>query len=182
MQAATSLSGDPETLVERATLARKDTWPMVRAAAVTSLRSEADALPVVVAAVSDGMSLVRVAAIEALTPASHDEGWEKIHGRLRASNEWPKVTAAAIEYARTHCRADSAESLFRVVLRATPSHALTEDLNNAALAIEALRVLGTPEAGAFIEQLRVTPEVPPTLKMALEQPLPEEARCPTTAR
>jgi hypothetical protein len=182
MRAAIALSGDAETLIARATLARKDTWPMVRAAAVTSLRSEADALPVIVAAVNDGMSLVRVAAIEALTPTSHDEGWEKIHGRLRATNEWPNVTAAAIGYARIHCRSDAAESLFRVVLRAAPSHALTDDLNNAALAIEALRALGTPEAQAFVEELRVTPEVPPTLKMALGQPMPDEARCPASSR
>ena len=48
--------------------------------------------------------------------------------------------------------------------------------------VEALRALATPEAEAFIEQLRVTPDVPPTLKMALEQPLPEGARCPATPR
>jgi hypothetical protein len=92
------------------------------------------------------------------------------------------VTAAAIEYARTHCRTDAAESLFRVVMRAAPSHALTDDLNNAALAIEALSALGTPEAEAFIAQLRVTPEVPPTLKMALEQPLPSSVRCASPSR
>ena len=177
LHAATALSGDAGSLVDRATLARKDTWPMVRAAAVTSLRAEKDALPVVVASVDDSMSVVRVAAIEALTPAPHDEGWDRIHRRLRAGNEWPHVTAAAIEYAAAHCRTDAAESLFRVVMRAAPSHALTEDLNNAARAIEALRALGTPEANAFIEQLRRTPAVPPTLKLALDQPLPEGGRC-----
>ena len=182
VRVATALSGDAESMLERATLARKDTWPMVRAAAVVSLRSEGDALPVVVAAVDDSMSLVRVAAIETLTPMPHDEGWERIHRRLRASNEWPKVTAAAIGYARAHCRTDAAESLFRVVMRAAPSHALTDDLNNAALAIEALRALGTPEAEAFIAQLRVTPEVPPTLKMALGQPLPSSERCASPSR
>jgi hypothetical protein len=177
MRAAAALAGDAVSLLDRATLARKDTWPMVRAAAVTSLRSEGDALPVVVAAVDDSMSVVRVAAIEALTPAPHDEGWDRIHRRLRSKHEWPNVTAAAIAYVVEHCRRDAAESLFRVVMRAAPSHVLTEDLNNAALAIEALRALGTPEADAFIAQLRATPEVPPTLKLALDQPVPEDARC-----
>lgn len=177
LAAATALAGDSASMIERATLARKDTWPMVRASAVTSLADESDALPILIAAVSDSMSVVRVAAIEALTPLPHDEGWEPIHGRLRAANEWPKVTAAAIGYVVAHCRADAAESLFRVVLRAAPSHALTDDLNNAALAIEALRVLGTPEADAVIQRLRATPEVPPTLKMALDQPLSDDARC-----
>ena len=170
-RAAVALSGDASTMLPRAKLARKDVWPMVRAAAVESLRSEPDALPVVVAAVDDSMSVVRAAAIEVLTQSSHDEGWDRIHRRLRASDEWPKVTAAAIRYASVHCRA-AAESLFRVVMRAAPSHALTEDLNNAAKAIEALQALGTPEAEAVLERLRATPDVPPTLKMALERPRP----------
>lgn len=177
-RAATALSGDPESMVERATLARRDTWPMVRAAAVESLRTEGDALPVVVASVDDSMSVVRVAAIEVLTLTPHDEGWERIRGRLRATNEWPSVIGAAIAYVVAHCRTDAAEPLFRVVMRAAPSNALTDDLNNAARAIEALRALGTPEANAVIEQLRATPNVPPTLKMALDQPLLDGARCP----
>jgi hypothetical protein len=177
-RAATALSGDPASMLDRATLARRDTWPMVRAAAVESLRTEGDALPVVVASIDDPMSVVRVAAIQALTPAQHDEGWDRIHRRLRANNEWPSVTAAAIDYAVAHCRTDAAESLFRVVMRAAPSSALTEDLNNAALAIEGLRALGTPEANAVIERLRTAPEVPPTLKMALESPVRQATRCP----
>lgn len=176
-RAATALSGDPTSLLTRATLARRDTWPIVRAAAVQSLRTEPDALPVILASVDDSMSVVRVAAIEVLTSAPHDEGWDRIHRRLRAANEWPNVTAAAIEYVAAHCRTDAAESLFRVVLRASPSHALTEDLNNAARAIEALRALGTPEANAVIDRLRATPEVPPTLQMALEQPLRDAREC-----
>lgn len=178
VRAATALAGDPESLIDRATLARRDRWPMVRAAAVDSLRAESDALPVIVASIDDSMSIVRVAAIEVLTPAPHDEGWERIHRRLRAADEWPNVTRAAIGYAVAHCRADAAESLFRVVMRAASSAARTDDLNNAALAVEALRALGTPDANAVIERLRAAPEVPPTLKMALERPLNEEARCP----
>jgi HEAT repeat protein len=177
MRAASALSGDAASMVDRATLARKDTWPMVRAEAVESLRSEPDALPVVIAAVNDSMSVVRAAAIRVLTDAPHDEGWDRIHARLRAKNEWPIVTEAAIAYVVAHCRTDAAESLFRIVMRAAPSSALTEDLNNAARAIEALRQLGTPEANAVIERLRATPGVPPTLKMALDAPLPEDGGC-----
>jgi hypothetical protein len=169
-------------MVERATLARRDTWPMVRAEAVTSLRTEGDAIPVVVAAVDDSMSEVRTAAIRVLSASAHDEGWERIHRRLRARNEWPRVTAAAIEYVVAHCRSDAAEALFAVVMRAAPSNALTEDLNNGARAIEALRTLGTPEAQAVVGQLRRTDGVPPTLKMALEQPLPEDTGCGPAGR
>jgi hypothetical protein len=177
VRAAMALSGDRKSLTQRAVLARKDAWPMVRAAAVTSLRSESDALPVIVASVDDSMSVVRAAAIEVLSATSHDEGWDRIHGRLRAKNEWPSVTAKAIEYVIAHCRTDAAESLFRVVMRAAPSYARTEDLNNAARAVEALRALGTGKAEAFIDQLRSTPEVPPTLKMALSRPLAAGAKC-----
>ncbi|MGB5348557.1 MAG: hypothetical protein WBN10_03080 [Polyangiales bacterium] len=178
--AASVLSGDDGSMLERATLARRDPWPMVRAAAVRSLRSEGEALAVVVASVDDSMSQVRATAIEVLTSASHDEGWDRIHRRLRARDEWPLVTAAAIDYAVAHCRTDAAEALFRVVMRAAPGNAPTEDLNNAARAIEALRALGSPEAVATIEQLRSTEGVPPTLKMALEEPLAEDGRCART--
>jgi len=177
MRSAAVLSGDRASMLDRATLARKDTWPMVRAEAVRSLRSEAEALPVVIAAVDDSMSTVRAAAIEVLAAAPHDEGWKRVHGRLRRSNEWPMVTEAAIAYVVAHCRTDAAESLFRVVLRAAPSSALTDDLNNAARAIEALRVLDTPEANQVIERLRATPGVPPTLKMALDAQAPEAGGC-----
>ena len=175
--AAQALSGDPKSLLARATLARRDAWPMVRAAAVTGLRDEPDAVPVIVAAVDDSMSMVRAAAIDALRPASHDEGWDRIHLRLRANNEWPAVTEVAIDYAAAHCRADSVDALARIILRARSSQALTEDLNNAARAIEALRIIGTPDAQNAIAQLRQTDWVPPTLKMALERPLPEGAEC-----
>ncbi|MBT8470392.1 MAG: hypothetical protein HKN10_18580, partial [Myxococcales bacterium] len=149
----------------------------VRAAAVRSLRREGEALAVVVASVDDSMSQVRAAAIEVLTASRSDQGWERIHQRLRARDEWPLVTAAAIGYVVAHCRTDAAEALFRVVMRAAPGNALTEDLNNAALAIEALRALGSPEAVATVEQLRSTPGVPLTLKTALEQPLAEDGQC-----
>ena len=179
--AALALSGDSETTLARATLARRDAWPMVRAAAVTGLRNEANALPVIVASVDDSMSMVRAAAIDALRTAPHDQGWERIHVRLRASNEWPVVTDAAIDYAAAHCRADSVDSLARVILRARSSQALTEDLNSAARAIQALRIIGTPDARNAISQLRRTEWVPPTLKMALERPLPEGAECRSTS-
>ena len=180
--AASALSGDPDTLVERATLARRDTWPMVRAEAVTSLRAEGDAMPVIVASVDDSMSVVRAAAIEVLAASSDDQGWERVHRRLRARNEWPQVTAAAIGYVVAHCRADAVQALFGVVMRAAPSNALTEDLNNAARAIEALRALGTPEAESAVDQLRRTEDVPPTLKMAFEQPPAQDGGCTPAGR
>lgn len=175
--AATALSGDSETLLARAELARRDPWPMVRAAGVMSLRTETDAIPVIVASVDDSMSVVRAAAIEVLTASPHEDGWERIQRRLRRRDEWPQVTAAAIDYVVAHCRTEAAEDLFRIVMRAAPSNALTEDLNNAARAIEALRALGSPEAVVTIEQLRSTAEVPPTLKIALEQPPAEDGGC-----
>lgn len=176
-RAATVLSGDPGSLLARATLARRDLWPMVRASAVRSLRNEPDAAAVIVAAVDDPMSTVREAAVESLADAPNEEGWDRVHHRLRDANEWPNVTAAAIAYVVAHCRTDATESLFRVVLRANRSNALTEDLNNAARAIEALRALGTAESEAFVERLRETPGVPSTLKIALERPLEPGPGC-----
>ena len=175
--AAGALSQDPESMTTRAALARKDTWPMVRAAAIRSLSSEPAATPIVVAAVDDPMSAVRVAAIEVLTRVSHDEGWERVHGRLRNRKEWPRVTSAAIAYVIAHCRTDAVGALDAVIRRAASPAALTDDINNAARAIVALRALGTPQAEAAIESLQRSPGTPPTLKIALEEPLPEARRC-----
>jgi len=174
--AASALSKDPGSMTSRATLARRDTWPMVRAAAVNSLRSEPSATPVIVAAVDDPMSEVRTSAIEVLTHTRHQRGWERIHGRLSNQSEWPDVTAAAIDYVVVHCRSDAVDALVGVIGRAASPSALTEDINNAARAIVALRALGTKEADAAIQRLQ-SAGVPPTLKLALEQPLPRSRRC-----
>lgn len=176
-EAATALAGDPTSVVVRARLARKDPWPIVRAAAVVSLRAEERGVPIIVASVDDSMSVVRAAAIEALAGSPHDRGWDRIHARLRSNEEWPSVTEAAIGYVVAHCRADAAETLFRVVMRAGSSQALTEDLNSAALAVEALRSLRTSEADAFVAELRRTPDVPTTLKIALDRPIPDDRLC-----
>jgi len=175
--AARVLSKEPGSMAMRAKLARKDPWPMVRAEAVMSLRSEPVATPIIIAAVDDPMSEVRVAAIEALTGATHDEGWDKIYAHLQNRNEWPTVTAAAIEYVAAHCRIEAVDALAGVALRAASPSALTDDINNAARAIVTLRVLDTPEAEAAIQQLRGPAGVSPTLKMALEDPLPRRRRC-----
>lgn len=175
--AARVLSKDPDSMTARATLARKDPWPMVRAEAVMSLRSEPAATPVIIAAVDDPMSEVRAAAIRALTGATHGEGWDRIDAHLRNRNEWPQVTAAAIEYAAAHCRIDAVDALVGVVRRAATPSALTDDINNAAQAIVALRVLDTPEARAAVQQLGGSAEVSPTLKMALEEAVPRHRRC-----
>jgi hypothetical protein len=176
-RAAMVLSGDASTTLERAKLARQDPWPMVRVAAVESLTDEEEALPVLVAAVDDAMSAVRAAAIGALTKRREPQGWDRIHARLDDPGEWPNVTAAAIAYVLAHCRADAVDSLLRVVRRASRSNSGTDELNNAARAIEALRALGTPEAERAIGQLARTEGVPPTLKIPLARPLPEGARC-----
>ncbi len=171
------LSNDPDSMTLRATLARKDPWPMVRAEAVMSLRSEPVATPIIVAAVDDAMSEVRAAAIEALSGATHDQGWDRIYAHLQDRNEWPSVTAAAIEYVEAHCRIEAVDALRGVALRAASASALTDDINNAARAIVALRVLDTAQAEAALGQLRGSAGASPTLKMALEEPLPRRRRC-----
>ena len=176
-RAARVLSKDPDSMTARATLARRDPWPMVRAEALMSLRSEPVAVPVIVAAVDDPMSAVRAAAIKVLTGTTHDTGWPRIHAHLRNRDEWPEVTAAAIAYATAHCRIDAVDALFGVALRAGAPSALTDDINNAAQAIVALRVLDTPEAKEAVGRLSGSAKAFPTLKMALEEPVPGRRRC-----
>ena len=176
-RAARALSKDAASMATRATLARKDPWPMVRAEAVTSLRSELVAAPVIIAAVDDPMSDVRVAAIDVLARSTYDAGWDRVHARLRNPNEWPVVVAAALDYVMLHCRDDAVEALTVVVRRAGSPGALTDDINNAARAIEILRTFKTSESDAAVQRLHQAQGLPPTLKMALEQPLNRGRRC-----
>jgi HEAT repeat protein len=177
VHAARVLSRDSDSMTERATLAKKDHWPMVRAEAVMSLRSEPLATPIIVAAVDDPMSEVRAAAIGVLAGATHEDGWDRIYAHLQNRNEWPQVTAAAIKYVTAHCRIEAVDALVAVARRAASPNALTDDINNAARAIGALRVLDTPQAKAALGELSGLAEVSPTLKMALEEPVPRRRRC-----
>ena len=177
--AAQALAGDPDSVLARAKLARRDRWPMVRAAAVMSLRDQPEVTPVVVAAVDDPMSEVRVAAIEVLKSAPHLQGWERIQGRLKSKDERPPVTAAAIEYVVAHCPADASDALVDVILRSAGRKAGPDDLNNAVRAIRALRGLQTPEGEAALKRLGRAPGLPPALALALEEP---RAKLPSCAR
>ncbi|MEM7137142.1 MAG: hypothetical protein AAF500_11215 [Myxococcota bacterium] len=181
MHAARALGGDDASVTRRAAMARRDVWPMVRAAATSSLRADPVALPVIVAAVDDPMSEVRAAAIRSLIDMDETDAWDRVHARLRDSDEWPPVVDAAIDYAVARCRGDATEALFGVVRRAASPTPLTEDLNSAARAVEALRVLDTPEANMIVTQLAETAEVPRTLQMAVEAPLDTPAQCPSLA-
>ena len=168
--AAQALAADPDSVLARAKLARRDPWPMVRAAAVLSLRGQPEATPVVVAAVDDPMSEVRLAAIEVLKHAPHLQGWERIHGRLKTKDEWPTVTAAAIEYVVAHCPADASDALIDVILRSAGRRAGPDDLDNAVRSIRALRALQTPEGESALKRLGRAPGLPPALALALEEP------------
>ena len=59
----------------------------------------------------------------------------------------------------------------------TSPSALTDDINNAAQAVVALRALDTPEAEAAILQIHGATGLPQALQMALEEPLPKHRRC-----
>ena len=182
LRAATVLAGDSETMTRRATMARRDVWPMVRAAALLSLRNEPAARPVIEAAVDDPMSEVRAAAVSALVDAPNDAGWERVHARLRNQNEWPSVVAACIAYVRVHCRRDAVEALYYVVKRAASPSALTDDVANAAQAVEALRALGTPDAEAIVAQLHAAETLPQPLETALKRRLSEPSACELASR
>ncbi len=176
-RAADALAGDPESRLERAQLARRDRWPMVRTEAVRSLRAEEEALPVLIAAVDDPMSSVRSAAIDALASSASPQGWDRVHARLRDRREWPAVTESAIGYAAAHCQTDAVPALMEVVLRAASASAQQEDFNNAARAIFALRRLDTAEARTHLRRLEASPGLPPTLQIALTETLAEAPPC-----
>lgn len=150
---------------------------MVRAEAVRSLRGEDQALPVLVAAVDDSMSEVRVAAIDTLVSFPSAHGWERVQARLSDRSEWPPVTESAISYVAAHCQTEAVPALMDVVFRAASPGARQEDFSNAARAILALRRLDTDEARKVLRRLKESPGLPPRLETALVEPLAEQAPC-----
>ncbi len=154
--------------VERvATLARRDTWPLVREAGVRGLEASVRAHPVVHAAITDPARGVRAAAIQTATEAQDPEAWPRIDARMRDDGEWPEVVTAGVHYIRAMCRADAVETLEVVVARALKPDAWAPDLDVAGEAMLALLSLGTEEALAVVAHAS-RHGAPPALRMAAE--------------
>ncbi|MBX3249737.1 MAG: HEAT repeat domain-containing protein [Myxococcales bacterium] len=136
------LDATREDVLELATRARRDEWPLVRAAAVRAIAGHEVARPVVVAALGDRSRKVRGAAIDALREAGVDEAWPRIAARIEHAGEWPEVLAAAIRFAHERCRREGAPELLALVERARSPEAVAGDVELGVFALQALVALG----------------------------------------
>lgn len=135
--AVTLLAADPAStprIVDRAT---SDPWPMVRVAALEALAHRPEEIATLRARVADRSPMVRERAIQLLTERGDRASWPQVAPVLADDQEWPRVTAAALELASTLCIEDAAEGIALVLRRGTRAGAWAPHVD---VAVEALRV------------------------------------------
>lgn len=140
--------------------ARRDRWPMVRAAATEALFGRASQVEAVRRSVRDRSALVRSAAIATLTRAGDREALPLVQARLEDDDEWPRVTVAALRYVRELCVPEAGEAVIGVIRRGSRPNAWAPDVDVAALAMDvALRLGGeTAQDAATLASRADTPE------------------------
>lgn len=175
--AAHALAGHDNALVPLAERARKDSWHLVRVAALQSLVDEQKALPIFLAAIDDPAAMVRAQAIDLLASNFPDaDAWERIETRLSADT-WPEVKAAAIRYAGTRCIDGAVDALTARALRAVQGGASVYDAELGAEAVASLGQIGSPSAHKTLQRLIALPATPQSLRVTAERALQAGPRC-----
>ncbi len=161
-----------------ATHARKDLWPMVRAAAVTALAEidEPGTGDVLLDALGDPAKIVRAAAVRSLAGRKAKGTWKSVAERLQDEGEWPIVMAEAIGFARSLCLTDALPALRRVVNRGLEPDAWEKDVELAAQAIEAVAIIGGPEARTILKAA-AAPTAPALLRVTAKRAARGKERC-----
>ena len=159
---------DDTLVVAVARLARLDTWPIVRAAAVTAIAGDARTVPIQRASVRDRAERVRVAAIDVLTANRDVAGYEQVEARLLAEGERPEVYRAALRYVRALCVHQAVDAVAALLDR------MAEDDRNVELAQDAALVLaslGTDDARSALSRAPGTVRGPLDAPNATRPPL-----------
>jgi hypothetical protein len=131
------LAADPDStgrLVDRAT---RDPWPMVRVAALDALAHRAQEVPTLRDRLADRSPMVRERAITLLTERGDRASWPMLATIFTDDDEWPRVTAAALEMASAFCVEDASEAIAAVMHRGTREGAWAPHVD---VAVEALRI------------------------------------------
>lgn len=140
-------------------LARRDSWPMVREAAVAALFDRPAGREAVRRSIRDRSPRVRRAALRTVTRAGDREAWSLVRARLEDDDEWPQVTIEALRYVRELCLTDAGELVLGVVRRGMRPGAWAPDVDVAAVAVDLALHLGgeTAERAATIAGRESTP-------------------------
>jgi hypothetical protein len=150
-----------------AQLAQGDGWPLVRVAGARALASRPEARSQLEGLLADPSPRVRVAAIDSLTVQKAREAWPAVEARLKAPDESPEVTSAAVAYARELCLTQAQEPLTVVVRRSLRPDAGDEAARLGVEALHALHDLGGA-AAADAKTLATRAEAPPGLAKAYQ--------------
>lgn len=165
-RALTRLTPSDRDVEAVAVIARRDKWPLVRAAAIEALVGIPRALPILRVGVDDPARRVRAAAIEGLSTSGDEAAWPRVEARMTDDDEWPEVIAAGIRFAQGRCSTDAVPALAAVIERARRPEAWAPDVDLAVVAIDALVAIGGPEAEAALT--RAGEELaPPPLRAAV---------------
>jgi HEAT repeat protein len=177
-EAVKAFAAGGKDLVLLAAHARKDNWPMVRAAAVEGLAGVmgSGSTRVLLEALRDPAEVVRAAAVRSLAQRKEKSAWESVEKRLQDEEEWPVVIAEAIGFARELCLQESAAALRQVVARGIEPGAWEKDVELAAQAVEALALIGGPEARAAIKAASGA-DAPALLRATARRAGRSSARC-----
>ena len=163
--ALANLEPTPRDIEAIATIARRDKWPLVRAAGIEALVAFERALPILRVGVDDPSRRVRAAAIDGLRVRADDGSWSRIEARMTDDGEWPEVMSAGIRFARERCLETSVPTLTAVIERGRRPDAWAPDVDLAMAAIDALVAIGGAEAEATLTRA-ASESSPPPLRAA----------------
>ena len=173
-----ALDEDDEGLATRAS---RDTWPMVRAAAVTALFDRPAGRDAVRRAVGDHSARVRHAALGALTRGGVREALPLVTARLEDRDEFPRVTEQALRWGEELCVEEAGEAVLAVLRRGARGDAWAPDVDLAALAGDLAMRLGS-ETAREAETIARRAGTPELVRAAIERRAADPRPCRARAR
>jgi hypothetical protein len=163
------------------THATRDTWPMVRVAAIDVLAELPGTAAVLRAVLDDSARLVRAAGIRGLVRSKQRSAWPLVKKHLEDPEEWREVLVEAIAFSGALCVHDARNALVGFVRHGVVPDANTKATELGLAALDALRRLGGEAEKAGLGLAR-SAAAPVAFRTATEQPLPADAKCPAVAR
>lgn len=176
LEALGMLADDPTSFARIAEHARRDTWTMVRVAAIEAIALQPGAEKVLREAVGDRRRRVRAAAIDGLARAGVKSAWPLVEEKLTDDEEWPEVASAAVRYVRTLCVREAEDALLATLERGMRPDAWEPDVRLALEAFGALAALGG-EGARRARTLATTPAAPEGFRATARRASRERPAC-----
>ena len=157
-------------------LARRDTWPMVRSAAVEALFDRPAGREAVRRSIRDRSARVRRSAIEASMRAGDAEALPLVIDRLQDDDEWPRVTLAALQFVGELCAVEASDAVIGVLRRGARTGAWAPDVDVAAVAGDLAVRLGG-QAAQDAQTIAARAGTPEALRVVIERRVANPRSC-----